>query len=90
MKTDAKFYAIHVNPSEKELRAIGNTEQEQAEQGFDRLFGYNRKQTESFDYCNEMKNASISNQFRLQEQEMFCSFTSFVSSDTDNSQSIKN
>ena len=30
MKTDAKFYAIHVSPSEKELRAMGNTEQEQA------------------------------------------------------------
>ena len=30
LKTDAKFYAIHANPSEKELRA-GNTEQEQAE-----------------------------------------------------------
>jgi hypothetical protein len=31
MKTDAKFYAIHVSPSEKELRAMGNTEQEQTE-----------------------------------------------------------
>lgn len=31
MKADAKFYAIHVSPSEKELRAMGNTEQEQAE-----------------------------------------------------------
>lgn len=31
MKTDAKFYAIHVSPSEKELQAMGNTEQEQAE-----------------------------------------------------------
>lgn len=29
LKTDAKFYAIHVSPSEKELRAMGNTEQEQ-------------------------------------------------------------
>ena len=25
------FFAIHVSPSEKELRAMGNTEQEQAE-----------------------------------------------------------
>ena len=25
LKTDAKFYAIHVSPSEKELRAMGNT-----------------------------------------------------------------
>ena len=31
LKTDAKFYAIHVSPSEKELRAMGNTEQDQAE-----------------------------------------------------------
>lgn len=31
LKTDAKFYAIYVSPSEKELRAMGNTEQEQAE-----------------------------------------------------------
>lgn len=31
LKTDAKFFAIHVSPSEKELRAMGNTEQEQAE-----------------------------------------------------------
>ena len=30
LRTDAKFYAIHVSPSEKELRAMGNTEQEQA------------------------------------------------------------
>ncbi|MDD4437358.1 MAG: DUF5712 family protein [Tissierellia bacterium] len=31
LKTDAKFYAIHVNPSEKELLSLGNSEQEQAE-----------------------------------------------------------
>ena len=31
LKTDAKFYAIHVSPSEKELQAMGSTEQEQAE-----------------------------------------------------------
>ncbi|WP_455962012.1 DUF5712 family protein [Bacteroides bouchesdurhonensis] len=31
LKTDAKFYAIHVSPSEKELRAMGNTELDQAE-----------------------------------------------------------
>lgn len=31
LKTVAKFYAVHVNPSEKELQAMGNTEQEQAE-----------------------------------------------------------
>lgn len=31
LKTDAKFYAIHVSPSAKELQAMGNTEEEQAE-----------------------------------------------------------
>ena len=159
LKTDAKFYAIHVSPSEKELRAMGNTEQEQAEamkhyirevfvpeyaknfnkglseadikfygkihfdrngsdnelnmhchlivsrkdqtnkkklspltnhkntqkgtvtsgfdrvnlfqqaeQGFDKLFGYKRQQSESFDYHNTMKNGSISEQLELQNQ----------------------
>ena len=161
LKTDAKFYAIHVSPSEKELRAMGNTEQEQAEamkryirkvfipeyaknfnkelsasnikfygkihfdrsrsgnelnmhchlivsrkdqtnkkkispltnhkntkngvikggfdrvnlfqqaeQGFDKLFSYDRKQSESFDYHNTIKNGSISNQLKLQKQEI--------------------
>ena len=159
VKTDAKFFAIHVSPSESELRAMGNTEQEkaeamkryiravfipeyaknfnkglseadikfygkihfdrsrsdnelnmhchlivsrkdqtnkkklspltnhkntkngvikggfdrvnlfqQAEQGFDKIFGYNRQQTESFDYLNTMKNGSISEQIEVQEQ----------------------
>ena len=159
MKTDAKFYAIHVSPSEKELRAMGNTEQEQAkamkryirevfipeyaknfnkglsetdikfygkihfdrnrsdnklnmhchlivsrkdqsnkkklspltnhkntkngvikggfdrvnlfqeaEQGFDKLFGYDRQHYESFDYHNTMKNGSIFEQLELQTQ----------------------
>ena len=43
---------------------------QQAEQGFDKLFGYDRQQTESFDYQNVMKNGSISEQFELQEQEI--------------------
>ena len=160
LKTDAKFYAIHVSPSEKELRAMGNTEQEQAEamkryirevfipeyaknfnkglseteikfygkihfdrsrsdnelnmhchlivsrkdqsnkkklspltnhkntkqgtvtggfdrinlfkqaeQGFNKLFCYNRQQTESFDYHNTMKNCSIDEQLKFPEQD---------------------
>ena len=159
LKIDAKFFAIHVSPSESELRAMGNTEQEkaeamkryirevfileyaknfnkglseadikfygkihfdrsrsdnelnmhchlivsrkdqsnkkklspltnhkntkngvikggfdrvnlfqQAEQGFDKLFGYNRQLSESFDYYNTMKNGSISEQLELQNQ----------------------
>lgn len=31
LKTDAKFFAIHVSPSESELRAMGNAEQEKVE-----------------------------------------------------------
>ncbi|MBK5722009.1 clindamycin resistance transfer factor BtgB [Dysgonomonas sp. Marseille-P4677] len=31
LKTDAKFYAIHISPSAKELQAMGTTQQEQAE-----------------------------------------------------------
>ena len=31
LKTDAKFYAIHISPSVRELQAMGETEQEQAE-----------------------------------------------------------
>lgn len=151
LKTDTKFYAIHVSPSENELRTMGNSEWEQAEamkryirevfipeyaknfnkelsevdikpygkihfdrsrsdnklnmhchlivnrkdqtnkkklpplsnhknirnevinggfnrvklfqhteQGFDKLFGYQRQQSESFDYHNTMKNSCIS------------------------------
>ena len=162
LKTDAKFYAIHVSPSERELRAMGNTEQEQteamkryirevfipeyaknfnkelsasdikfygkihfdrsrsknkqnmhchlivsrkdqankkklspltnhkdtkngvikggfdrvnlfqqAEQGFDKLFDYNRQQSESFNYHNTMKNSSIPKQIELQEQKIY-------------------
>ena len=161
LKTDAKFYAIHVSPSEKELRAMGNTEQEQAEamkryirevvipeyaknfnkglspedikfygkihfsrdrsnnelnmhchlivsrkdqsnkkklspltnhknttkgtvqggfdrknlfqqaeQGFDKLFSYQRQLTETFEYCNTMKNGSISDQLNMQERQI--------------------
>lgn len=41
---------------------------QQAEQGFDKLFGYNRQLSESFDYHNTMKNGSISEQLELQNQ----------------------
>ena len=161
LKTDAKFLAIHVSPSESELRAMGNTEQEkakamkryirevfipeyaknfnkglseadikfygkihfdrtrsdnelnmhchlivsrkdqtnkkklspltnhkntktgvikggfdrvnlfrQAEQGFDKLFDYNRQLSESFEYANTMKNGSIDDKLKMQEQEL--------------------
>lgn len=158
LKTDAKFYAVHVSPSEKELQAMGSTEQEQAEamkryirevfipeyaknfnkglsaenikfygkihfdrncsdnrlnihchlivsrkdqsnkvkispltnhrntqkgvitggfdrialfenveKGFDNLFGYNRKVSETFEYCNIMKNGSITDKLQMEE-----------------------
>ena len=161
LKTDAKFYAIHVSPSEKELRAMGNTEQEQAkaikryirevfipeyaknfkkelsasdikfygkihfdrsrsdndlnmhchlivsrkdqankkklspltnhkntkkgtvtggfdrvklflqaEQGFDKLFSYNRQLSESFEYQNTMENGSVTEQLNMQERQI--------------------
>ena len=161
LKTDAKFYAIHVSPSEKELRAMGATEREQveamkryirevvipeyaknfnkglstedikfygkihfdrnrsdnelnmhchlivsrkdqsnkvkispqtnhrntkngvitggfdrtalfenAEKGFDKLFGYNRQLSETFEYCNTMKNGSITDKLQMQEREL--------------------
>ncbi|BES62695.1 DUF5712 family protein [Dysgonomonas capnocytophagoides] len=161
LKTDAKFYAIHVSPSAKELQAMGNTEKEQTEamrkyirevfipeyaknfnkglsvenikfygkihfdrdrsnneqnmhchiivsrkdqankiklspltnhrntekgivkggfdrtnlfqqveQGFDRLFNYDRKLIETFEYCNTMKNESITDQLIMQERQI--------------------
>ncbi|MFR8240648.1 MAG: DUF5712 family protein [Parabacteroides distasonis] len=161
LKTDAKFFAIHVSPSENELRTMGNTEQEkaeamkryirevfipeyaknfnkelseadikfygkihfdrsrsdnelnmhchlilsrkdqtnkkklspltnhkntkkgtvtggfdrvnlfqQAEQGFDKLFGYNRQLSESFEYANTIKKGSIDDKLKMQEQEL--------------------
>ena len=162
LKTDAKFFAIHVSPSESELRAMGNTEQkqaeamkryirevfipeyaknfnkelseadikfygkihfdrnrsdnelnmhchlivsrknqankkklspltnhkntkkgivtggfdrmnlfQQAERRFDKLFGYNRQQSESFDFYNTIKNGSIYEIFRQQDLQSY-------------------
>ena len=162
LKTDAKFYAIHISPSAKELQVMGTTEQEQAEamqryirevfiptyaenfnkglsaedikfygkihfdrnrsdnelnmhchlivsrkdqtnktklspltnhrntkkgaikggfdrtnlfqqteQGFDRLFGYERPMNESFGYYNIMKNGSIAEQIEIQNQQLY-------------------
>ena len=161
LKTDAKFYAIHISPSEKELQAMGNTERKQAEamkryirevfipeyaknfnkglsaedikfygkihfnrdrsdncqnmhchlivsrkdqsnkikispltnhrntkkgvitggfdritlfenaeKGFDKLFGYNRQLSETFEYYTTMKNGSVTDKLRMQEREL--------------------
>ncbi|WP_418754885.1 DUF5712 family protein [Eubacterium ventriosum] len=181
LKTDAKFYAIHVSPSEKELQAMGNTEQEQAEsmkryirevvipeyaknfnkglsaedikfygkihfsrdrsdnelnmhchlivsrkdqsnkkklspltnhkntkkgtvkggfdrknlfqqaeQGFDRLFSHQRQLTESFEYYNTMKNGSIVEQLKLQENIQNSDFESkFANSQNTKSEDLQ-
>jgi hypothetical protein len=43
---------------------------QQAEQGFDRLFNYDRQLSESFEYYNTMKNGSIPEQLKMQEREI--------------------
>ena len=43
---------------------------QQVEQGFDKLFGYNRQLSESFEYSNTMKNGSIDDKLKMQEQEL--------------------
>ena len=43
---------------------------QQAEKGFDKLFGYNRQLSESFEYSNTMKNGSIDDKLKIQEQEL--------------------
>ncbi len=169
MKTDAKFYAIHVSPSEKEIQRMGKTEKEQAENmkryicevfipeyarnfnkglsaedikffgkihfsrdrsenkhnmhchlifsrkdqsnkkklspltnhkntkrgvikggfdrsnlfrqaeiGFDKLFDHNRPLTESFEYYNTMRNGSLTDQIKMQEQESKANGISFT------------
>ena len=44
---------------------------QQAEQGFDKLFGYDRQLAETFEYYNTMKNGSISAQLNMQERQIF-------------------
>lgn len=43
---------------------------QQAEQGFDKLFAYNRPLTESFEYYNTMKNGTIADQLKIQEKQI--------------------
>lgn len=43
---------------------------ENVEKGFDKLFGYNRQLSETFEYCNTMKNGSIEDQLKMQECEI--------------------
>lgn len=43
---------------------------QQTEQAFDRLFGYQRQLTESFEYYNTMKNGNITDQLNMQERQI--------------------
>ena len=43
---------------------------QQAETGFDKLFGYNRQLSETFEYCNTMKNGTVSEKLQMQEREL--------------------
>lgn len=43
---------------------------EKVEKGFDKLFGYNRQLTEMFEYCNVMKNGSMTNKLWMQGREL--------------------
>lgn len=43
---------------------------QQAEQGFDRLFGCSRQLSETYEYCITMKNGSITDKLQMQEQEL--------------------
>lgn len=42
----------------------------QAEQGFDKLFSYNRQLSESFEYQNTMENGSVAEQLNMQERQI--------------------
>jgi hypothetical protein len=43
---------------------------QQAESGFDTLFGYQRDLQETFVYCNTMKNGSVAEKLEMQEKEI--------------------
>lgn len=67
----------------------------QAEQAFDKLFNYDRQQSEAFNYYNTMKNSSLFEQFNLQVQEVLIAKKritnnqdNLVSFDIDNNESV--
>lgn len=43
---------------------------ENVEKGFDKLFGYHRQLPETFEYCNTMKNGTVTDKLRMQEREL--------------------
>lgn len=44
---------------------------QRAEQGFNKLFGYNQPLAETFEYCNTIKNGSMPNKLKILEKEIF-------------------
>jgi hypothetical protein len=67
---------------------------QQAETGFDKLFGYQRDLQETFVYCNTMKNGTVVEKLEMQEKEIFKTLDTEISTseqqqiDTSASQSI--
>ena len=47
---------------------------QQAETGFDKLFGYQRDLQETFVYCNTMKNGTVAEQLEIQEKKISKTF----------------
>lgn len=43
---------------------------QQTEQGFDKLLSYNRQLLESFEYANTIKNGSMDDKLKVQEQKL--------------------
>ena len=62
---------------------------QQAEQGFDKLFNYNRQLSEAFEYYNIMKNSTITNKLRLQKREQNTPKQNFTSEKKDSMQICK-
>ena len=48
------------------------------EKGFNKLFDYNPQLSETFEYCNTMKNGTVMDRLRMQERELKTSEISFA------------
>ncbi len=49
------------------------------EKGFDKRFDYNRQLSETFEYCNTMKNGAVTDKLRMQEREVKAREQNFAS-----------
>jgi hypothetical protein len=59
---------------------------ENVEKGFDKLFEYDRQLSETFAYCNTMKNGSITEKPQMQEQELRTSAKPLIADTTNEPQ----